>query len=444
MPKTAENILSSRQASPRCVMEQHASSPLSSSPSDDRRLSPIALQERYDRYMTRRAKLFVVQSKFKEALSVGNEFIKEHLHDGWSGPLSYFQTTMKLCTPLQIPPAVVQSGTRKYTSFPKTIFFQIRLGTQLTAVDEMATVVLQSWYELMKQDSRGPLTAEAWMHLQPILEIYAIHPMPIQLFTQIWIPFWHDSFHDFGPRLALAWGVQAAVLLVEHSSRIGATPVLVKECRDELLEFLITNQLPKLSSCTLAKQMALAMLTRDTWEPLVLQIDDHLQSHDQMASLRVLRSLLREQMMSDVCMVPSSLLKRILQKECFQNLPAVPLQAPLAVVPRNGASQLATVQIPKAFQDRLQAILPTSAKLLLSRLRQCASSLWSMAGLEDSTNLQALQQRKVQVAISIVTLLLAWRQRGLVRRWGKALSMLLLSPITELVEALRMSDSYES
>jgi hypothetical protein len=97
------------------------------------------------------------------------------------------------------------------------------------------------------------------------------------------------------------------------------------------------------------------------------------------------------------------------------------------------------MHLPVALTGRLKALLPTSIQALLDRLWQHTTTLLSF-DLNEPSNSTAIQQRKMHIAFSVVGILLAWRHRGLVGRWSKALSLALLSPVMEVVEALRTDD----
>ena len=488
----------------------------------------MALQERYDRTMVHQATLFVLQSNFKEALRVGNEFLTHHMHnESWrrKGPLSYFQTTLPLTTPLlyvgilgeedeqgkmarstqSLSTISTPKETTASTTTKRELFFEVRLGTQLTAVDEMATLVLQCWYELRKMQLAdnprthghhwdiGTLSAadqEAWRHLWPVLEMYSIHPMPIQLFTELWIRFWHQSssslFSDLpllddggGPNVcSLSWGVQVAVLLVEYCARHPATPPLLQDLRDELVEFVLTEQVPQLSSGHLIQQITGAILTKkpkttttktESWEPLLLQIKEHVLVRDRCrrppsadetrtttASLRILQSCLQEHLTKkeEACplLVPPVLLERMLQHKCFQNLPLDEIRAlrPTVVTTLERTTTLPIVislqRLSTALQAGWQSFLPTSIQTLMDRLRHYCHYTTTMlfSSLIDNPKdighahaIQQQQQFRSYVALSLASLLLTWRHRQGVGRWGKALSMALLAPIMEVVDALR-------
>lgn len=391
----------------------------------------------------------MVKSDYKEALCIGNEYLRQQLRDGWSGPLSYFQTTVKLSTPLILPS---ESATRRKQT---TFFFQIRLGTQLTTVDEMATIVLQAWHALASQDTKS--SAVAWQHLLPLLEIYSKHPMPIQFFVQIWIPFWQSSVtslvaSNMGSSLALAWSLQVSVLLVEQSLRIEGTPVLLQELRDELVESFFIQQLPKLSSDVLARQMAMAVLTprKESWEPLIHQINDFIQESAHQASLHTIRSILEDSsttrdLVDDLRGISTELRQKLLRHESLQNLPAKQASLPssdLVSCGDAGPVNQRQALVPKFLRDRWGGgyVLPPSLQHLFDRLRQHATKYISSLQppiKKSSSHAQAVVQwRKTQLAISIVSLLLAWRHRGLLRRWSKTVSLALLAPVTELVEVL--------
>jgi hypothetical protein len=463
-------------ASPRCVMAQHLSSP-SPSPSsaDARTVSPIVALERYNRQMLRKATLSVVKSDYKEALCIGNEYLRQQLQDGWSGPLSYFQTTIKLSTPLMLPKDSSATTTQQTQS---ALFFQVRLGTQLTAVDEMAAIVLQAWHELARRDAKLNAVHHAWKHLLPLLEIYSKHPMPVQFFVQLWIPFWHSPVPsvlvvssnngDVGAAksLALAWSLQVSVLLVEQSLRIteGTIPALLQELRDQLVEFLFLQQLPKLSSEVLVRQMAMAVLTprKESWEPLIHQINDHLTSEsspsNHLSSLQALRSILEEPSSTttthssdDMLGISTELRQKLLQHDSLQNLPAKSSSTRSSALVSYGEDDGSSVgrgmqMVPKFLRDRWswERVLPPSMQQLLDRLRQHASnyldllhrSKESSSSSSSSNTSQVIQWRKTQLAMSLVSLLLAWRHRGVLRRWSKTVSLVMLAPVTELIEAL--------
>ncbi len=419
-----------KECSPRCVMEQHL--PMKTT----ERLSPVVEQERYNRHMIRNAKLFLLKSNHKEALRIGNQYLLEKLRDGWSGPLSYFQTTVKLSVPFIIP------NENDSQDKNNTFFFQVRLGTQLTAVDEITTVVLQSWHELARKDSRN-CSAQAWKHMLPLLQIYSRHPMPVQFFAQIWIPFWYSfprsESNVVGANLALAWTLQVTMLLVQHSTRIDGMPPLLQEIRDQLVESLFTEQLPKLSSPSLATQMARVVLipSEERCEPFIHQINDHLTPTNHPPTMQALQTVLEET--KNTCPgISKEVQGRLLQYMELQNLPlettSSRLSSSSSSLISKGKDSFFNLSM-KFFRTQCESLLSPVIKSLLDRVCQQARSFLSPS-FTNSENDLSLPQRKIQLAISILSLLVVWRHKRMFRRWGKIVSMTILSPITELVEVL--------
>lgn len=416
-------IPSKQVVSPRCVIDQ----PLSTT--ETTRLSPVVMQQRYGERTIRNAKLNLLKGNYKEALRVGNEYLVQQIRDGWNGPLSYFQTTAKLSVPLVFP---LESSLP--ASSKSSYFFQVRLGTQLTSVDEITTLVLQSWYELAKKDSNIDL-GHAFRHLLPLLKIYSIHPMPIQFFAQIWIPFW-QSFplggSIVGANMAMAWSLQICVLLVEHSSRIDGMPELLQELRDHLVEFLLIQQLPKLSSPILATKMAKAVLVpaEMKWEPLIPEIETYLTSTtNNVESLQAVRTVLVETQDTDTYAgISIDLRNRLLQSDILQNIDPEPTRLSILVSTNNVSSYYTLMNW---IRRKWETLLPSPIVSCMDRILKQSRVL-----LSKSDNSRALQHRKMQLGISILSVLVAWRSRKAFQRWGKLATMALLSPVIELIEAL--------
>jgi hypothetical protein len=311
--------------------------------------------------------------------------------------------------------------------------------------------------------------------------------------------------------------LQVGVVLVEHCVKNTAAPVLLQELRDELLEFLLTQQLPKLSSETLVQKMALILLTKEGpssssvlssspssscsgWEPLVVQIEDYWHVQNQPTSLRLLHSLLQELLNNndgDVIdddddddgtdekvdattlrqrrrrrlLVPRSLLTRLWQHECFQNLPqvlrdGVATTTTTSTTKTTSCSVLAVGSLHHTGNQRRRLglgwdVLPTNVQTSLERIWKHISSLLDQLQLhnnckkngvhdgdddEDDKPLQAIQkQHKLQLALSVMGIVfVAWRHRNWMRRWSKAFWVALLAPVTELVDALRIHNDEAS
>eukprot|EP00934_Nitzschia_sp_Nitz4_P001272 Nitzschia sp. Nitz4//scaffold279_size24496//22400//23887//NITZ4_008386-RA/size24496-processed-gene-0.24-mRNA-1//-1//CDS//3329545409//1272//frame0 len=447
-------------------------------------LSPIALQQREERRIVQQAHRRMLQKKYKEALALANDFLTQQLVDDWEGPLTYFQTTVQLTVPLQLEPIIppkVAPNSRNVSntmggqdeSDTSAMSFQVRLGTQLKTVDELAVIALQCWHELFllhqkSHASAAPVDVDVWTYIHPVLQIYAKHPMPIQVFVEVWIPFWLQSrYHPPtpSPSLALAWNWQVAGLLLRRNQTHGADP-LQRQWLNQSVQTLFTLQLPRVRDPSLAKQLAQVLLDRTedkgqgpsspSWSHLLEQLNDKaVGTTDNPRSVQQLSTLLRSQQhqasQDEPRLLPSGLalqcLEHILQHDCYQ---ASQSSRNVAGLGHSEEAELLGTNLSTGHDPTVQrGMIPWVHRCLrnltpqprsIAAIPQMLFSLLNGPGSRTSSRQSSVWERTVVVGRQVLSfsafvyLLLRYR-----RMWAKIATPVLLAvwaPMAELFEAL--------
>lgn len=388
-------------------------------------LSPIVVQERKDRAAVRGLKRRFVRQEYEEVITVGNQYLVDKLREQWKGPMNYFQTTIRL----DIPLLALQTGENENIAIEsedqfESIYFEVRLGTQLAAIDEISAIVLQSWFELWRRDksSKVQLSRGAWKHLRPTLDIYERYPMPLELFTNIWTPMFNSLCHNYS-KISLQWNLQVLHFLFRLSRAKTESKPHLRNAQEQLLFTIFASQLPRVSCPDNARELALSLLQTQapTNSPREIEsLAETAQSRSLVAIKLVLESNNDQESETD----SPSWKERVLSADCYKHLPQHIHPGHLSRIPVGGGYVPTT-----SIREFL---------LLVQNKIACATKLfWNMEMLQRDADKSGIVSTRQKVLVSLLSILIAWKSRRLVQTLGIHLSRAILAPVSELIEALK-------
>ena len=238
------------------------------------RRRPPKFTEQQVKDQLRRAEILFLRGhnshSYEEALRISNEILTSEI-----GPQQRSSTgeddqtpattMIQLTTPLHLPPTTNSRSTTK-----DSVLFHIRIDNHTSATDEAAAIVLQSIFELSRQDDDSQSTrrirhlkshqSTSMKDLMPFLEFYRISKMPLELFV-IFVRFW-DIWPCGGTKLkqkqntaeAIKWSVEVLQQCFVHEN----TPRMDHELQSHVHEIfvnLVTRFLPQISDTTVASSI---------------------------------------------------------------------------------------------------------------------------------------------------------------------------------------------
>ena len=356
--------------------------------------------------------------------------------------------------------------------------------------DALAAILIQSWQELYSKErnissKRG---SGGWNHLQPVVDWYSNHnhPMSMEFFVTIWIPFWEHH----GYRLEAFEWTRKVLLSFHHQEEeeegaetsASSDPTTHSGVKyyyddDQLWRHCFLEQLPRLADANTARYIAQSMLfgTTTTTHVVVpnqvvfqneIQMDsvksliavfERLPEHnnnnnnndddddddeneegsnnDRIRQL-VLQSL-KERLQEVSTATRSSTSNKDTNKDWKQGtsetqVSSTALAEPSATTVRQILGR--SFRSSGSWKEWIRCVV---RDFVFQHLSQNTTTTTSSSPPQLSSLWSSLSKKQRQtMAFTMVVTLLAWRKRRSVCKLTRAIVSLLLSPVTELIEAL--------
>jgi hypothetical protein len=337
-------------------------------------------------------------------------------------------------------------------------------------MDQLAAIALQSWQELFVKDQNASTSTSTsrngggsgggsggWPHLKPVVDWYSKHnhnhSMPLEWFVGLWIPFW--ECHGYRAE-ALAWTLQvlrAGAGAVQEDA-LDATDATAATA--ELWIHCLSDQLPRLQDSNVARYLAQGLFVSNSISTMTMTMDssspsnfDSLQPQLQPQTntmkvlLAVLENLPNELRSASIVESQRRLQQQVLLHTAKEDDDSSSTRSAtsdgLVPVATTTTSIVGVVRSSNPYARR--TTLGAWTAWIRQRLKQHCVSVSDWVVTNHSSNQQQQRQRQRQrqrgkIAFSLALALLAWRQKSLLTRYTRAVLMTLLSPLTELIDAL--------
>lgn len=376
------------------------------------------------RLLLRQTEQCFLRRNYRQALSLCNQYFARKLQEGIEESSS--EKALYLFPLISIQELPGSSSPRRWsileTNEPSTIHVN----------DQLASIALQSWQELFLRDKKSSYSSDAWGHLKPVVDWYSKKPMPMEVFVGLWITFWES--HGYRSEV-LEWTLQVL--------RKGYAEDII----DELWIHCLSDQIPRVQDVNVARNLAQGLFfspqnctnaramveSSPPSSPRSLNSvqNDELQTPSIEALLRVLDKL-PSTLRSRAVVESERRLKQQLSKQQDQHDDSK--SARIDLVPESlTKSQVFDVPERPASKEPASRLIAWAA-WMRRRLQRAVS---------DWVKTPQFKQRRGTVAVSIFFALAAWRQKILLMKCTRVVVTALLSPITELIEALMITSDSE-
>jgi len=341
-----------------------------------------------------------VEASFRQSLQLANKCLEEHSKN-ISTPEADSGHVLKLQTPLHLSFDTCSSM--------KTI--QVCLGQKETdTIDRAAAIALQSWYEISSK-ATGPERSQGVRHLQPFLNVYSHHVMSLELML-IFLNFCRATDH-------FQEAVDVSSELAFHLFSFQKAMMWKRDETDELLIVLFTEMLPRCQ--TKAVVDLLRRFDQDEWTPSSVRWRalEQPRMHTLLQVLSFLRKIDHGWLPDTLGDCISRLESQLDDMESEESEPN-PKHSLNAAHPQIISSS--TVRTWKVVCDRFLTHIVSRIRDYLVLCSDHAQDRWKQRG---------------QLAITVLTVWIAWRQRRRILNASKRIAIQCISkPIAEIVEAL--------
>ena len=387
----------------------------------DRRVAEQATESlhHHDRveavFSVRDAECSFVERDFRQALHISNQILRDDYgKPSTSDPDVCQQLSTRVC--FQFDPSHSNRTLR------------VDLGSKPSPTDQAATIALQSWYEITKQ--KKPLD-QGLDHLRPFLDHYQLHPMPLDVMI-IFLQFCQTHHH-----VAEATAITLEVL-IHRFQNDGPGDESWNDSYGELFENLLTCLLPRFDDHDFVRYHLQGLLQRtDTaFPPSLESLSIPSSQKPNLQTMNAILSLLQDlpptqdkdkgKLSRWSTYIESS--KNFLQDAIDRE--------------KGAATSLDSVSSTKVSEPEPSPSTVTTS----SRQLQETRSLWENTRRQWYAVVASWTQTLVdhpqkweyrgKLAFSLAIILLAWRKKRRLARMSKGFATLLLSPVSELVEAL--------
>jgi hypothetical protein len=407
-----------------------------------------SLQHHHDRveacvFSVRDAERSFVKGDFRQALHISNQILR----DEYGKPSSKTTTADDGCQ---------QLSTRVCFQFDPSHSnrtFRVDLCSKSSPTDSAANIALQSWYEITKQQKSSNHQA-GLEYLRPFLDHYQLYPMPLEVMV-IFLQFCQTHHH-----IREATAMTLELLIYRFQKDGGRVDVDDESVNDssygEMFENLLTFLFARFDDQDFVRYHLQGLLQRtDTaFPPSLESISIHSSQEPNLQTMIAILSLLQE--------VPSSPTqdedkdnKFISRWSTYIENSKTFLQDAIDSISKKGAAtsldSVSSTNVSESEPPSSSAVTTTSSRQQPQGINR-SFFLWANTTgrqwytiLTSWTQLLLMDEHpqkweyRGKLAFSLAIMLLAWRKKRRLARISQGMAAFLLSPVSELVEALTPS-----
>jgi hypothetical protein len=367
-------------------------------------------------FSVRDAQRSFVERDFRQALHISNQILRDDYgKPSTADPDGCQQLSTRVC--FQFDPSHANRTLR------------VDLCSKPSPTDQAATIALQSWYEITKQ--KKPLD-QGLDFLRPFLDHYQLHPMPLEVMV-IFLQFCQTHHH-----VPEATAITLELLIYRFQNDVRGDESW-NDSYGEIFENLLTCLLPRFDDQDFVRYHLHGLLERtDTAFPPSLE--SLFISSSQKPNLQTMNAILvllqelpapqdedkgKFSRWSTYIESSKNILQHAIDREKSQD---------------SVSSAKASESEPSPSAVTTSSYQPQGTRSFWANTRRrwyAVVASWTQTLVDDPNK----WEYRGKVAFSIAIMLLAWRKKRHLARISKGIATILLSPVSELVEALAPSRS---
>ena len=366
-------------------------------------------------FSVRDAERSFIERDFRQALHISNQILRDDFgKPSTSDPDVCQQLSTRVC--FQFDPSHSNRTLR------------VDLGSKPSPTDQAAAIALQSWYEITKQ--KKPLD-QGLDHLRPFLDHYQLHPMPLDVMI-IFLQFCQAHHH-----VAEATAITLELLIYRFHND-GRIDESWNDSYGELFENLLTCLLPRFDDHDFVRYhlQGLFQRTDTAFPPSLESLSISLSQTPNLQTMNAILSLLQElpptqDENKDKFSRWSTYIES--SKNFLQD--AIEREKSAATSLDSASSTKASDSEPSPSTVTASSRQPQGTRSLWAATRRqwyAVVASWTRTLVDDPHK----WEYRGTLAFSLAMMLLAWRKKRRLARISKGMATLLLSPVSELVEAL--------